>query len=94
MKQLRASIEETTTYMMVLDSGKAGLQYTTGETLAVFPENSAAVVETLAKAQHWDLDTKFVLKSRPGSGLIHPFPGPMTIRLALTRFCDLTGLPS
>ena len=94
MKQLRASTEETSTYMMLLDSGKAGLHYVTGETLAVFPENPPAIVETLAKAMHWDLDTKFFLKARAGSGALHPFPGPMTIRLALTKFCDLAGLLS
>ena len=93
MRQIRPSTEETSTFMLELDAKGAGITYETAATLAIFPENEADVVEKLAKSQGWELDKRFLLKPGVSSTTLYPFPGPMTIREALTKFCDLTGLP-
>lgn len=93
MKQLRQSSEDTATFMIELDNKSAGMVYETAGTLSVFPSNDPATVEQLAKLQSWDLNQRFVLVRQPGSTAPLPFPGPLSVREALTSFCDLTGLP-
>ena len=91
VEQLRQSTEETSTFMIELDSKEAGMTYQTAETLAIFPENRQELVEKLANFEHWELDKKFVLIGNDES-ILNPFPSPITVREALTKFCDLTGL--
>lgn len=54
----------------------------------MLPENSAAVVEAVAKAQGYPLDAAFELIAEKAT-----FPTPCTVREALTRYLDLSGLP-
>ncbi len=49
--------------------------------LGIYPENDPEVVHNFAKSQGWDL-------SQVGA----KWPEPVTIKDALTKFCDLSGL--
>ncbi len=98
MKELRRS-ETTVTYYMEFKIEVKQMMYKPFDSFAIFPENDPKCVETIATAQGWELDRKFVLKltagSNPAAGTPkYPFPMPITIRDALTRFCDLNGLLS
>ncbi len=89
---MRSSTDDGSTLMLELDNKAVGVTYETAATAAVFPVNNPALVEHLAKFEGWDLDKVFVLRSASGTSMPYPFPGPTTVREALSRFCDLTGL--
>ncbi len=77
------------TFLVELSIKDGVLAYRTGDTLVVFPENDPEAVETIGKQQGWALDRKFVLR---GEKL--PFPTPVSLREALTRFCDFSAFPT
>ncbi len=54
----------------------------------MLPENSAAVVESVARAMDYNLDSAFELIAEKAT-----FPTPCTVREALTRYLDLSGIP-
>ena len=66
------------------------MKYSTGDTFAIFAENEEQLVNQLAKFQGWNLDEKVAYKTNK----TYPFPLNITIREALTKFCDLAGLLS
>jgi len=92
MKELRGNTTEGSTLTIELDSKASGLTYTTGQILVIFPMNEESLVEKLAVSQGWELDKQFVLKYK--DPVPYPFPGIVSVREALLRFCDLTGLLS
>ena len=62
--------------------------------LVLFPENDPTLVQEFIASQNWESETPFVLKYEPDSKRKLPFPLPITIKDALTKFCNLTGLLS
>ena len=74
------------------------MKYQTADNLGILPKNNPVVVEALAKALGYNLDQLFELHpANHSDGKIEkhtlPFPTPCTVRTALERYCDLTGLP-
>jgi NADPH-ferrihemoprotein reductase len=63
-------------------------QYMTADNLAVMPENSPSVVEGVAAALKYNLDALFDIEAEKAV-----FPTPCTVREALTRYVDLSGIP-
>eukprot|EP00826_Nyctotherus_ovalis_P060994 TRINITY_DN8633_c0_g1_i8.p1 TRINITY_DN8633_c0_g1~~TRINITY_DN8633_c0_g1_i8.p1 ORF type:complete len:311 (+),score=74.80 TRINITY_DN8633_c0_g1_i8:234-1166(+) len=90
MKELREDTTEGSTLMLELDGKASGLTYTAAQTVAIFPTNEETLVAHLAALQGWQLDQKFILKYKVA--VPYPFPGVVTVREALARFCNLTGL--
>lgn len=63
--------------------------YETGGKIGIFPENEEEIVREIAALQGYDLELSFQFNS---SKIQHPFPTPITVREALTKYCDLTTL--
>ena len=63
--------------------------YETGGKIGIFPENEEEIVREIAALQGYDLELSFQFNSAKG---LHPFPTPITVREALTKYCDLTTL--
>lgn len=95
VRELRTAEDPGSTVHVEIDISKSSeLKYETADNLAVLPVNDAAVVEAVASALGYDLDTYFKLKPAPGHDWHGaPFPMPLTVRECLTRYCDLTGAP-
>lgn len=90
MEELRGDTAEGSTLMLELDGKTSGVVYSAAQTLAIFPANEETLVARLAALQAWQLDQKFILKYKVA--VPYPFPGVVTVREALARFCNLTGL--
>uniref|UniRef100_A0A0G4F0U4 NADPH--hemoprotein reductase n=1 Tax=Chromera velia CCMP2878 TaxID=1169474 RepID=A0A0G4F0U4_9ALVE len=77
---------------------EGGLTYHTADNLDVLPENETAVVEWFAErlGVSKQLDSLICFEHGFGSedSGKRPFPTPCSVRYALTRFCDLCGLPT
>ena len=72
------------------------MKYQTADNLGILPKNDPAIVEAVAKALNYDLDQLFDLHPTDNSKIEKhtlPFPTPCTVRTALERYCDLSGLP-
>ncbi len=75
---------------------KAPLPYRTADNFALFPENSEEVVVALAQRlklqDKLDLHFHFELRGdTPPKRVKLPFAGGITLRAALTKFCDVRG---
>lgn len=85
------------TLEVTYDLKDTGLSYKTATNLAVFPENTPADVKLCAELLSLgsDLDQRFIFKANPdgkrGSAAKHPFPTPVSIYDALTRYVDMRG---
>jgi len=98
VKELRTPADGGSTKHVEIDISSAtsssDFHYMTADNLGVLPVNPPAVVESVAKALGYDLDTVFSLKAADGHewhGI--PFPMPLTIRECLSRYLDLTSAP-
>jgi len=82
----------------ISEAGHAG-DYMTADNLGVLPSNSNSVVEEVALALGYDLDSVFSVKAGVNpDGELHewhgvPFPTPISVRELLTRYLDLTSAP-
>jgi len=65
-------------------------EYETACNFGIFPENDEEIVRELAALQDYDLELTF--QFLPIQGKKHPFPTPLTVGEALTKYCDLTSL--
>jgi NADPH-ferrihemoprotein reductase len=63
--------------------------YETGGKIGIFPENDEDIVREVAGLQGYDLELTFKFLS---PNKLHPFPTPISVRDALTKYCDLTTL--
>jgi NADPH-ferrihemoprotein reductase len=81
-----------------LDLKGTGLKYATADNLYVCAENEEVTVTAVARWLGYDADQWFTLEPArarsAGADAPKPlFPVPCTVRTALSRYCDLTGLP-
>ena len=93
MKELRQDKENGSTLEAVFDLKGSGLGYKTANNFALFPENDVAHVKAVADRLGFNLNDKFVFEPNvegPKSQK-HPFPTPVTVNEALTKFTDLIG---
>lgn len=75
-----------------------GMRYQPGDAVAVLPENDPSLVEDLLRRLQWDGAAAFeVLPAAAGGSqggkLLSHLGWPCTLKSALLRGCDLTGLP-
>lgn len=87
-RELRTPLDGGSTRHIEVDLSGTNLQYTTADNLAVLPENATTVVEAVARTLDYNLDAVFELISEKAR-----FPTPCTVREALSRFLDLSGIP-
>merc|ERR1712142_318445 len=77
-----------------LDITGSKIRYESGDHVAVFPTNDAALVNRLGQVLEADLDAVISLNNldeEPNKK--HPFPCPTTYRTALTHYLDITHPP-
>ncbi|CAD7703148.1 unnamed protein product [Ostreobium quekettii] len=93
VRELHSSQSERSCIHVVLATN--GFTYQPGDHVAVLPENSEQDVQGAAKVLGMDLDTVFTLRQQEGNPhkLAAPFPGPVSLKTALTTFADLTSPP-
>eukprot|EP00937_MAST-01D_sp_MAST-1D-sp2_P003992 g3992.t1 len=97
-RELRQSTEDGSTRHLEIDVSGAEAaplaRYRTADNLAILPENPPAAVHAVAKALGLSLESRFRLAAVDAfSKTLPPFPTPCTVREALSRYCDLSGLP-
>ena len=90
--ELRSAEDSGSTKHMEVDLSGSGLRYETADNAYVMPLNAPALVACAAGALGYDLDSVFLVEGK-SSGFKHFLPTPCSVRTALTRYCDLTGLP-
>uniref|UniRef100_A0A672PJC8 NADPH--cytochrome P450 reductase n=1 Tax=Sinocyclocheilus grahami TaxID=75366 RepID=A0A672PJC8_SINGR len=77
-----------------LDITDSKIRYDSGDHVAVYPTNDAAVVNGIGERLGVDLDTVISLKNLDEeSNKKHPFPCPTTYRTALTHYLDINNMP-
>nr|QEG78946.1 CpC573 [Chrysomela populi] len=77
-----------------LDIEGSKMRYESGDHLAIYPVNDAALVEKLGRLCGKDLETIFMLiNTDEESSKKHPFPCPCSYRTALTHYLDITQNP-
>ncbi|XP_078535757.1 NADPH--cytochrome P450 reductase isoform X2 [Lissotriton helveticus] len=77
-----------------LDITGSKIRYESGDHVAVYPTNDAALVNKLGEILGADLDTVLSLNNLDEeSNKKHPFPCPTTYRTALTYYLDITNPP-
>lgn len=75
-----------------LDLEGTGISYRTADNLAILPENDQATVESICASLKYDPDSIFVFDHDDGYKPM--FPTPCSVREALTRFIDITKVPT
>ncbi|KAJ9517855.1 hypothetical protein QJQ45_004205 [Haematococcus lacustris] len=94
VKELHGAASDRSCVHVELDISGAEASYQHGDHVAVYAQNSPAVVETAAKLLGYPPDTLITLTVPEGeAGLAAPFPGPLTLRSALAFFTDLLASP-
>lgn len=93
MQELRQNKENGSTLEAVFDLKDSGLSYKTANNFALFPVNDDSHVKAVAERLGFNLDDKFVFEPNVEGpkGQKHPFPTPVTVNDALTKFTDLIG---
>ncbi len=80
-----------------VDVTDSAITYETGDHIAIYAQNSEAVVNRVAELLGFDLDALVTLRvpSDPtaASSLPPPLPGPLRIRTALSYFADVLSSP-
>ncbi|KAG7471119.1 hypothetical protein MATL_G00121040 [Megalops atlanticus] len=77
-----------------LDITGSKIRYESGDHVAVYPINDAAIVNQIGQVLGVDLDTVISLNNLDEeSNKKHPFPCPTSYRTALTHYLDITNPP-
>jgi len=95
VKELRNPQDGGSTMHIEIDISRAkDFTYHTADNLGVIPVNQEEIVNAVANALKYQLDSVFVVKpafNHEWHGA--PFPQPLSVRECLERYCDLTGPP-
>ena len=94
-RELRSPADGGSTLHIELDIRNTSLVYQTADNLGILPMNDKSIVEAIAKALNYDLDSVFKLVPTPGheSKYKSIFPTPCSVRDLLEKYCDLTSAP-
>ena len=97
-RELRNASDPGSTIHMEIDisNNMNVMKYQTADNLGVLPKNDPVIVQNVAKALGYNLDQLFDLHPANKDKIEKhtlPFPTPCTVRTALERYCNLTGLP-
>ncbi|GIL91122.1 hypothetical protein Vretimale_9568 [Volvox reticuliferus] len=99
VRELHTSQSDRSCVHVEVDVSGSGITYEAGDHIALFAQNSEAVVKRVADVLCFDLDALIVLSVPKAAGngsngdLPPPFPGPITIRTALSYFADVLSSP-
>ncbi|GLI60603.1 hypothetical protein VaNZ11_002776 [Volvox africanus] len=99
VRELHTSQSGRSCVHVEVDVSGSGITYEAGDHIALYAQNSEAVVKLVADLLCFDLDALIVLSvpkaASIGSNgdLQPPFPGPVSIRTALSYFADLLSSP-
>lgn len=95
VRELHTERSDRSCLHVELDISDVDVIYETGDHVALLPENCSEIVEAAGASLGVSLDTVFSLEipeSNP-QDLEAPFPGPVTLRNALSKYADLTNPP-
>jgi len=91
-RELHAAASDRSCRHIELDLKGRGVQYSTGDHVAVLARNSAALVQQLAQRIGVALEEEFTLHADATVGTLEtPFPCPTTVSHALTHYLDING---
>ena len=91
-RELHAAASERSCRHIELDMKGKGVQYSTGDHVAVLARNSQALVQQLAQRLGVALEEEFTLHADATVGTLEtPFPCPTTVSHALTHYLDING---
>ncbi|EFJ44966.1 hypothetical protein VOLCADRAFT_76078 [Volvox carteri f. nagariensis] len=102
VRELHTSQSDRSCVHVEVDVGGSGISYEAGDHIALYAQNGEAAVKAVADLLGFDLDARIVLSmprstssgdSGRSSDLPPPFPGPISIRTALSYFADVLSSP-
>lgn len=103
VSELHTAASDRSCVHVEVDVEGSGVTYETGDHIALYAQNTDAVVSEVASLLGYDLDAVITLQLPdatdvgPGSAaaadLAQPFPGPLQMRIALGYFADVLSSP-
>ncbi|KXZ55264.1 hypothetical protein GPECTOR_3g401 [Gonium pectorale] len=97
VRELHTSQSDRSCVHVEVDVSGSGITYEAGDHIAIFAQNSDAIVQQAAELLGFDLDALIKLSAPLVDGasgdLPPPFPGPIRVRTALAYFADLLSSP-
>jgi len=81
------------TLHMEFDLKGTNVSYQTADNLGIFACNTESVINAIANACNFKLDTYFRVLNAKNKNIVPLFPTPCTIHECLQRYCDVTSPP-
>ncbi|PNW88663.1 hypothetical protein CHLRE_01g039350v5 [Chlamydomonas reinhardtii] len=97
VRELHTPASDRSCVHVEVDVSGSGITYEAGDHIAIYARNGEAVVSQVAELLGFDLEARIKLAlpadADAASGLPPPFPGPVTVRTALSYFADVLSSP-